>query len=97
MARVVVATRVGGIPEAITPETGRLVTPGNLTELAEAISYVLEDEERARQMGQAGRKRVLEHFSQKKYITEIEKIMAEVLTAYPSRLDLRAASETTKL
>lgn len=97
MARVVVATRVGGIPEAITSETGRLITPGNLTELVEAISYVLEDEERARQMGLAGRKRVLEHFSQKKYIAEIEKIMAEVLTAHPSRLGLWAASETTKL
>ena len=40
----IIASRIGGIPSAITNgETGILVTPGSITELANAIRKVLED------------------------------------------------------
>jgi starch synthase len=66
----VVASDVGGIPEIVVPgETGYLVhwsehdLEGFASELARRLSEVLESPDLARRMGEAGRQRVLEHFS----------------------------------
>lgn len=62
-ARPVVATYVGGIPELVHDGVnGRLVPAGSATDLADAIAEILMDPERAREMGEAGRAEVLEHF-----------------------------------
>jgi glycogen synthase len=60
----VVASRVGGIPEVVVDgETGWLVAPGDPAELGGALRHALDDPERARRMGEAGRRRVEAHFS----------------------------------
>ena len=60
----VVASAVGGIKEVVLPgETGHLVPPADPKALADAINDVLRNKQKARMMGQAGRKRVEEHFS----------------------------------
>jgi glycogen synthase len=60
----VVASRVGGIPEVVVDgETGWLVEPGDPAALAQALRTALADSQRARQMGEAGRRRVEAHFS----------------------------------
>jgi len=60
----IVASRAGGIPEAVVDgETGILVEPGDATALSTAACTLLADPARARQMGQAGRRRVRELFS----------------------------------
>jgi len=60
----VVASRVGGIPEVVADgETGWLVEPGDSAALAQALRAALADPERARRMGEAGRRRVEAHFS----------------------------------
>jgi glycosyltransferase involved in cell wall biosynthesis len=60
----VVASRVGGIPEVVVDgETGWLVEPGDPAALARALRRALEDGERGRRMGAAGRRRVEQHFS----------------------------------
>jgi alpha-maltose-1-phosphate synthase len=60
----VVASRVGGIPEVVVDgETGWLVEPGDPTALAQALRTALADPQRARRMGEAGRRRVEAHFS----------------------------------
>jgi glycogen synthase len=74
----VVASRVGGIPEAVADrETGILVPFESLgaptyeprdperfsKDLADAVNALLADEGRRKVMGQAGRKRVEDHFS----------------------------------
>ena len=42
--RAVVATRVGGIPEIVeSGRTGKLIEPGNVDELTDALRYVLSD------------------------------------------------------
>ena len=62
----VVATATGGIPEIVDDGvTGYLVAPGPqfVPELAERINLLVRDPETARRFGQAGRQRVLEHFT----------------------------------
>ena len=55
----VVASRVGGIPETMKDgETGILVNPKNSGELANAILYLLKDENKRLLFGKAGRNRI---------------------------------------
>ncbi|MBI2203751.1 MAG: glycogen synthase [Candidatus Rokubacteria bacterium] len=60
----VVASAVGGILEVVDDGvTGLLVPPARPDDLAGAIRKLLDDPDRARAMGQAGRKRVEDKFS----------------------------------
>ena len=60
----IVATGVGGVSEAVTRgETGLLVPPSNPGELSAALTKVLTNDDLARSMGVAGRRRVEERFS----------------------------------
>lgn len=57
-ARPVVASAIGGITDMVVDgETGLLVPPGDVDALAEALSTILGDQERAKSMGRAGRDR----------------------------------------
>ncbi len=63
VGKPVIATAVGGIPEFVVAEvTGILVEPGNAIALADAITRLLNDPDRARRMGANGRARVHEGF-----------------------------------
>ena len=62
--KAVVATNVGGVPEAVLAgETGLLVPARDPESLAEGILALLQDPEKTRTRGEAGRQRVLERFS----------------------------------
>jgi len=62
--RPVVATRVGGVPELVEDgASGYVVSPGDATELADAMAKMLSDPARAGRMGKIGAKRVQEAFS----------------------------------
>ena len=62
--KAVVASRVGGIPEAVVDqETGLLVPPADSGALAEAVRKLLQDPDLRRQMGERGRLRIEEQFS----------------------------------
>lgn len=63
MARPVVATRVGGMAEVVRhQETGLLVEPENVDELAAAMARLLERPEEARSMGATARTLVEREF-----------------------------------
>jgi len=71
----VVATGVGGIPEIVEDkETGLLVPAGNPELLAEAIISLLQDKDKAREMGLAGRAMVESKFSAEKMVEEFERL-----------------------
>ncbi len=71
--RAVVATDVGGVPEAVAHgETGLLVPPRSPAALAAALVVLLRDPARARRMGEAGRRRVLERHATGRMVAEIE-------------------------
>jgi glycogen synthase len=81
----VVASRVGGIPEVVVDgETGRLVEPGDVDALGRALRETLGDPERARRMGEAGRRRVEAHFSW-------DRIADRTLMVYGEAIDSRSA------
>ena len=78
--KAVVATAVGGIPEAVVEGvTGTLVPPRSPERLAEAMLSLLENPSRARAMGEAGRKRVRDLFPAKKMVHEMETLYEELL------------------
>lgn len=64
MSRPTVVTRVGGMVDAVIDgETGVLVRPGDPVDLARGIRDMLRDPERARLLGEAGRRRMLSGFT----------------------------------
>jgi len=76
----VVATRVGGNPEAVEDGvTGLLVPPRDAAGLADAIARVLEDRELAARLGRAGRARVVERFSIQDAIRHTERLYLTLL------------------
>ena len=67
----VVASRVGGIPEAARDQIeALLVPPGDATRLAEAIVSLLRDPARAARLGAAGRRRAVEEFPVARLVDE---------------------------
>jgi len=80
-AKPVVASSVGGIDEAVeNGETGLLVPPKDSTALADAIIFLLEDKEKALEMGKKGRERVEKYFSIDLMIENTKKIYFELLS-----------------
>ncbi|MDA2934197.1 glycosyltransferase family 4 protein [Acidobacteria bacterium AH-259-D05] len=78
----VIATHVGGIPElVIDGKTGILVSPNDAGQLAGALVQVVSSEKLRRKMGQAGRRRVEEHFTLKKKLDETERLYRTLLAS----------------
>lgn len=78
----VVATAVGGIPEIVVDGvTGFLVPPRSPADLASSITRILGDPQLAEAMGQAGRRRVEQHFTAERYVDNIEAIYQELLSS----------------
>jgi glycosyltransferase involved in cell wall biosynthesis len=79
-ARPIVGTAAGGIPEAVLDGvTGHVVPVRNPYGLALALLALLENPERARQMGTAGRLRFEEKFSADRMVKETLSVYEELL------------------
>lgn len=66
--RPVVAGDVGGLRDLVAhEETGLLVPPGDVEALRAALRRLLQDEGLRRRYGQAGRERIAEHFTWKRF------------------------------
>ncbi|MFT4217169.1 MAG: glycosyltransferase [Micropruina sp.] len=60
----VIATNVGGVTELVTDGVnGRVVIPGNVAALRDAIAELVADEQKRKRFGIAGRSRVAEEFA----------------------------------
>jgi colanic acid/amylovoran biosynthesis glycosyltransferase len=71
----VVATATGGTPELLVPGTGLLVPPADPPALADALQSLLRDGKLSEQLGDSGRKRVLEAY-------DIFQVAAELVKAF---------------
>jgi glycosyltransferase involved in cell wall biosynthesis len=79
-AAPVVATRVGGTPEAVQDGvTGMLVPPGDPRALARAIHQLLADPELAARLGQGGRHLVCRRFSMDAMVQATERLYHSLL------------------
>jgi glycosyltransferase involved in cell wall biosynthesis len=84
LGKPVVATRAGGIPEAVHEGvTGLLVPPRDPAALATALRYLLRHPEQAQRFGQAGRQRVEQHFTAERMASETLRIYTRLLTTAP--------------
>jgi len=80
-AKPVIATPVGGVPEAVIDEvTGVLVPPNEPERLASAVLRVLNDRHLSLRMGNAGRGRVQAQFSVPRLVAAVEALYTEVLS-----------------
>jgi len=74
--RPVVASKQPRLTEIVVDgETGFLVPKGDKVALAKQTRKLLDDPQLALQMGQAGRRRVEEHFGPQAYITSLQDIL----------------------
>jgi len=81
MARPVVATRVGGIPEMVEDGlTGRLVPPRDPAALADALIELIRRPDEQKRMGEAGRARMLEKFSAEAMVSATEALYLKILS-----------------
>jgi colanic acid/amylovoran biosynthesis glycosyltransferase len=77
MELAVVATRIMGVPELITEdESGVLVTPGRVDQLADALADLARDSERRRRLGAAGRAVVQRDYALSRLATEMAALFA---------------------
>jgi glycosyltransferase involved in cell wall biosynthesis len=74
----VVASRIGGVPEQLTEETGVLVEPESSEALAEAVGRLLVDEGRLQRMGRAAATYARARFSLDRQIDAYVELYAEV-------------------
>lgn len=85
LGKPVVATRVGGIPEAVQDGiTGLLVPPRDPQALADAVRYLLCHPAHAKAFGGAGRKRVEHYFTVERMVYSILQVYERVLADAPA-------------
>lgn len=75
----VISTYHAGIPDVVIHnETGLLVEEGDLDGMAENMMKVLQEENLAKKLGEAGRKRIAENFTLEKHLNSLSKEIARV-------------------
>jgi len=80
----IISTHWRSIPEIVVEgETGLLVQPGNVSELAKGIVQLLRDEPEAVRMGQAGRKRYESSFTYGQFVESMERAILSVAQPQP--------------
>jgi glycosyltransferase involved in cell wall biosynthesis len=77
----VIASSVGGIPEAIRHgENGYIIEPGDSQSLARYILSLAADREFREAMGEHNRQRAVEHYSSDVALGQLERAFDEVMT-----------------
>jgi len=75
MARPIVASRVGGLPEVVIDgETGWLIEPDDVDGLARALTEALEDPQEAARRGRQARRRALREFTLRRSVQDFDRL-----------------------
>ena len=98
LARAVVATKVGGIPEIVRHlETGLLSPHQDDETLAAELLSLLEDEERREGLGRAGQEFVKSRFSRERFALNVMGLYREVLGIEQGAVEGERAGQTAAL
>lgn len=92
----VVATRVGGTPEAVLHgKTGFIVEPANPEALAQAMEALIADETKRKAFGNASRRRAESEFSLQKQLAEFENLYIRLYeeSTKKRQTEIRAAQD----
>jgi glycosyltransferase involved in cell wall biosynthesis len=82
LGRAVVASRLPGLAEIIGDgKSGLLANPGNKVDLARQTRLLLDEAGRRRQLGDAARRRVAEHFSSAALVRRYSELYQEKMAA----------------
>jgi glycosyltransferase involved in cell wall biosynthesis len=75
-----IATRIGGVVDQIEDgRTGKLVDPGQVQELSDAIQYVATNERERKQWGKAARETVLQRYDISQVISTYQSLYSELI------------------
>jgi glycosyltransferase involved in cell wall biosynthesis len=85
MGLPVVATRIDGPREIVTPDTGLLVDVADERGLADAIIELATDQDRRLRMGAAGRARVERHFKLERQAEAVDRAYRQAVSEMPQR------------
>jgi glycosyltransferase involved in cell wall biosynthesis len=89
--RPIVATRVGGIPDLIEDGvTGRLVPPGDVALLRDAIVELLKSPRLRRSLAEAARTRAEEYFNLDRWVAETVAVYREALGEGSQKSEVRS-------
>lgn len=77
----VIASRIGGIPELVTEDTGVLCEPGNPDDLADRIAELASDDRRLRTMGHAARRWAEESLDPEDYYQSLMEVYMQAREA----------------
>ena len=80
-ATAAASTRVGGVADVVTPETGMVVPAGDSDALGEAIAALAADASQREQMGARARTHVRERYSVERLVRDIDQLYTELLRA----------------
>jgi glycosyltransferase involved in cell wall biosynthesis len=82
----VIASNLPGVRTVVSDgEDGLLVTPGDMTDLAEKIHILLDSPQRRKTMGERGRMKVEEKYTWPKVVERLERVYVEALRTENAR------------
>jgi len=85
LAKPVVATSVGGIPEVVADaQTGAVIPPGEPEAMAQALLLLIDNPALRERMGKAGRRRLEESFDMVRLTSQFEDFLYEVTARPPA-------------
>jgi trehalose synthase len=78
--KAIVASRVGGIADQVTPDTGILLDdPNDLSEFGSALASLLADPVRVAQLGASARRRVVEQYLGDRHLLDYARLIEELV------------------
>lgn len=82
----VIASRVGGLPDIVDNTVGRLVAPGEPTELATALQDLISDTKLCRRLGRNARNRVIGRFTLSHWLAKTMEVFECALQGDTSKI-----------
>lgn len=77
----VIASKIGGITEVVTPDTGILVPPGSVSALKNALQRILADPKRGQKLAQKGQEQIAKMYGEETIARTMANLYQEIINA----------------